>query len=84
MDENKVVDLLLRLLEKVSGLEAKMDSYNGQHSALAQKVDVLEGRIDVLEKAPGKKWSTLTTAVLSGIGTLLAGGIVTAIVLALK
>jgi phage shock protein A len=84
MDDNKVIDLLLRLLEKVSGLEAKLDGFNGSHAALTEKVDKLEGRVDALEKEPGNKWNKLTTAILVGIGTLIAGGIVTAVIIGLS
>lgn len=84
MDDNQIVQLLLRLLEKVSGLEAKMDAGNSKHSELTDRVESIEQRVCALEKEPGKKWNTVTKAILAGIGTFVAGGIVAALVFALK
>lgn len=84
MDDKQVVDLLLRLLEKVAALESKIDSNNSLHADLKEDVKKLEGRVCNLENAPGKKWNTLTTAIISGIGGLIAGGAGAAVVTALN
>lgn len=84
MDDNQIVQLLLRLLENVSELKAVVNAGNSNHASLSAKVDVIEKRVDCLEKEPGTNWNTVKKAILAGIGTLVAGGIVTAIIIALK
>lgn len=80
MDADKVIELLLDVKDRVVRVETKLDAYNG----LCQKLDRLEGRILQIEKAPAKTWDTLKTAIYGGIGTVIGGGIVAAIVLVIK
>lgn len=47
-------------------------------STIDKKVDRMDGRVDEIEKAPGKKWNSATTAILTTvvgaiIGFLIAG-----------
>jgi hypothetical protein len=76
MDNDKVVELLLDVKDRMVRVETKLDAYNG----LNQKLDRLEGRLLKLEGAPGTKWNALTTSIITGIGGLIAGGIMAAIV----
>jgi hypothetical protein len=80
MDNDKVVELLLDVKDRMVRVETKLDAYNG----LNQKLDRLESRIIKMETAPGGKWEKLTGGIINAISMIIGGGIVYAIAANIK
>jgi hypothetical protein len=76
MDNDKVVELLLDVKDRMVRVETKLDAYNG----LNQKLNRIEERLLCVENAPAKqvssKVSKFTDSIISAIGTIIGGGIV--------
>jgi hypothetical protein len=75
MDDNKIFDMLVRVLEGMSELKAKMESSITMHTELKKDVEKLEGRVCRLEQAPGSNWNTLKAAIITAIGGIIGAGI---------
>lgn len=65
----------------IGALEAGQEAQEKNHTALAAKVDSMDGKLDLLlanqeaERAKRKVWATVRTAAASGIGGLIALGV---------
>lgn len=80
MDNDKVVELLLDVKDRMVRVETKLDAYNG----LCQKLDRLEGRIVAIENAPAKDVGLLKGSIINAIGLIIGGAIVAALAFFIK
>jgi hypothetical protein len=65
MDNERLFEIISEIRERLARIEENMGI-----------VKRLEARVCKLEAAPGVRWKTLTTAILTSLGSAIGGGIV--------
>lgn len=72
---------LSKRLETVERVAIAVEKLATNMEAMLKEQERQGDRLERLESKPAESWNTLTRSILTGIGSAIAGGIITAIVM---
>ena len=74
------MDKAENLIEEIRNLSGSVQLLAQESKNTGEKVDNLTEKVELLEGAPGKKWSTVQTVAITAITSGIVGAVVTAII----